>query len=152
MEFLERIKKIRKKKGYSQKDMADKLNLSVSGYGKIETGENILSVDRFLNICRILEINSYRDLLPEINSDLIEKFNITLLSVIGSNNMIRSNSIYINRIVEKRIEVLKNEDKDINDIISDLEIISAYLTMTNKEILRSDISLRELLDKIKAID
>lgn len=152
MEFLERIKKIRKKKGYSQKYMAEKLNLSVSGYGKIETGENILSVERFLNICRILEISSYRDLLPEINSSLIEKFNITLLSVIGSNNMIRSNSIYINRIVEKRIEDLKNEDKDNNELISDLEIISAYFTMTNKEVLRSDISLRELLDKIMTID
>lgn len=152
MEFLERIKKIRKQKGYSQQYMADRLNLTVSGYGKIETGENVLSLERFLNICRILEVTSYRDIIPDINPSLTEDFTLSLSSVIGSIKMIRSNSIYIKGIVEKRIEYLKNEGKYNNELISDLEIISVFFTMTDKETLRSNNSLSEMLDKIKYKD
>lgn len=44
---INKIKKVRKEKGFTQKDIADKLGISQVAYSKIEKGEVELGVDRF---------------------------------------------------------------------------------------------------------
>ena len=53
--ILEKIKDIRKQKGYSHEYMAHQLDMSQPAYSKIEKNETVLSVDRLYKIAEILE-------------------------------------------------------------------------------------------------
>lgn len=56
MENIEnKIKKLRKKKGYTQSFMAEKLGLSIRAYSKIERGETQLTINRLSEIALILD-------------------------------------------------------------------------------------------------
>ncbi len=54
----ERIKQIRFNKGLTQDNMADMLNISQNAYHKLENGRCKMSLRKFINICKILEIEA----------------------------------------------------------------------------------------------
>jgi transcriptional regulator with XRE-family HTH domain len=56
MKIHEKIKFLRKSKGWTQEEMADKLNLSVNGYAKIEQGKTDLQVSRMEQIANAFGI------------------------------------------------------------------------------------------------
>ena len=51
------IKKIRVEKGLSQQSMANKMNMVVSAYGKIERGQTKLTIERLKEIGGILRMD-----------------------------------------------------------------------------------------------
>ena len=53
---VEKIKDIRKNKGYSHEYMAHELDISQVAYSKIEKLETKLSVERLFKIAEILEV------------------------------------------------------------------------------------------------
>jgi len=53
--IIKKITEIRTRKGFSYENMAHDLDLSTSAYRKIETGETKLTVERLVDISRILE-------------------------------------------------------------------------------------------------
>lgn len=53
----ETIRKIRELKNYSQSYMAERLGLSVSGYGKIERNETELTLTRIKQIADVFEMD-----------------------------------------------------------------------------------------------
>lgn len=73
--IIKKIAEIRSKKGFSYENMAHDLDLSTSAYRKIETGETKLTVERLLDISKILETpldelletNSQKNFNQEIN-------------------------------------------------------------------------------------
>ncbi len=58
MTLAERLKKERNKKGLSQKELADKLDMNARTYASYERGERDISTSVLLNICRTLNISS----------------------------------------------------------------------------------------------
>lgn len=56
MDILKKIRDIRKSRGYTQNDMANKLNMARTTYQAIENGVNNLKIDDFFAIVKILEI------------------------------------------------------------------------------------------------
>lgn len=52
------IRKARRAKSWTQKEMAEKLNISESGYKKLEYGINKLTLARFLQICNVLNLDA----------------------------------------------------------------------------------------------
>jgi transcriptional regulator with XRE-family HTH domain len=52
---MNRLRHLRKAKGYSQKELADKMGLTLAAISKWETGYNEPSVDDIGRLCRILE-------------------------------------------------------------------------------------------------
>ena len=57
MNINEKIRRIRESKEWSQKQMAEKLNMSLNGYAKIERGETKLYLDKLEQIAQILDID-----------------------------------------------------------------------------------------------
>ncbi|MFI3221996.1 MAG: helix-turn-helix transcriptional regulator, partial [Methylococcaceae bacterium] len=49
----EKIKFIRQLKGWSQEDMAEKLAMSINGYGSIERGETNVNLSRLEQIAQL---------------------------------------------------------------------------------------------------
>ena len=62
-QLRQNIRDIREDKHLTQADMAEKLNLSETGYAKIERGESKLNIDRIQQIANVLEVN-LADLIP----------------------------------------------------------------------------------------
>jgi transcriptional regulator with XRE-family HTH domain len=75
-EILVRLRQIREQKAIKQDFMADKLNMTRQGYSKIENGISILSVERLLKICEILEVSPIEIIYGEqANQVALEKYN-----------------------------------------------------------------------------
>jgi transcriptional regulator with XRE-family HTH domain len=62
--ILKRIRETRKQRGYSLENMATELNISDSAYRKIENNQTKLSLEKFLQITKILDV-SINDLVGE---------------------------------------------------------------------------------------
>lgn len=56
MQVFEKIAWLRKIKGWSQEDIAERLGMSATGYGKIERGETDIPLSRLEQLSGILEI------------------------------------------------------------------------------------------------
>ena len=122
MELSDQIKFIRSSKGWTQEDVAEKLDISTHAYSKIERGETDVNFSRLQQIAKVMEIE-----LPDLLG-LSEKniFNFT-----GDNNtqfhhwQINSSSIEhtekANLIIEqqkKEIDYLKQQVSDLRMIIN----------------------------------
>ena len=51
-----RIKQTRKAKGYTQEQLAEKMNVSIAYLSKVETGKIHLNLERLSEICGLLEV------------------------------------------------------------------------------------------------
>ena len=56
---MSKIKEIRTKKGYTQEDIARKLDVTLRHYQNIETGKTIPNVITGLKMAKLLNINPY---------------------------------------------------------------------------------------------
>jgi transcriptional regulator with XRE-family HTH domain len=63
MNVGEKIKKLRELKNYTQQYMADQLDISQSGYGKIERNETDISISKLEKIAKILDTDIYTVLI-----------------------------------------------------------------------------------------
>ena len=56
-DIVKRLVSVRKEKGYTQAEMAEKLNITQVQYGRYESGKSDLSLTKFIELLRILDIN-----------------------------------------------------------------------------------------------
>lgn len=153
MIILQHIKERRKKKGYNQKYMADQLHISASGYAKIESGENVLSVERFLDICRILEVNSYNQVLPAINEDSVEEIEKILLTAGMAFKIIHHNAMHLVKLIDQLQENYKiQEPAKSSEFIGDIDLIIEYLKTISSESSKNGYSLTSIKELIELID
>ena len=73
--IISNIKKFRELKNITREQIADELELSASGYSKIERGEIELSVTRLMQIANVLDI----EVSKIMNFDVTTIFNISNL-------------------------------------------------------------------------
>ena len=57
MSVNEKTRKIREAKDWSQEQMAEKLNMSLNGYAKIERGESKIYLDKLEQIAQVFDID-----------------------------------------------------------------------------------------------
>ncbi len=74
MQVLENIRFIRQLKGWSQEDMAEKLDMSLNGYGSIERGDTDVQLSRLEKIANTFEIS------------LLQLFNLNEKSIFNQTN------------------------------------------------------------------
>jgi transcriptional regulator with XRE-family HTH domain len=85
MEVHEKIRYLRESKNWSQEEMAEKLNMSPSGYSKIERGETKVAIPKLIKIAEMLEVDLI-ELIP------LDGKNVYL---IGTNHGNNNNSCHI---------------------------------------------------------
>lgn len=81
------IQYFREKKQYTQEQMAEKLDIPISTYGKIERGETAIIHKQLRNIADILEVEVYQ-LLPDHNINYFENnnFHIDVVGAVSANH------------------------------------------------------------------
>lgn len=151
-EILKNIKQLRLKKGYSQKEMAERLNLSVSGYGKIENGENYLSVEFLIKICNILEIKSYNEILPIINKINLKNIELSIYSTLKSHEKAYKLSETIREYINSYKEEINKDLPDVHRLLTYINGIDGFFELVMMEVNKSNNELRELLLVIYEID
>ena len=57
MSVNEKVRKIREAKDWSQEQMAEKLDMSLNGYAKIERGESKIYLDKLEQIAQVFDID-----------------------------------------------------------------------------------------------
>lgn len=57
MSINEKIRKLREAKAWSQEQMAEKLNMSLNGYAKIERGESKIYLEKLEQIAQVFDID-----------------------------------------------------------------------------------------------
>ncbi|WP_386693529.1 helix-turn-helix domain-containing protein [Lonepinella sp. MS14435] len=111
----QKIRLMREEHNWSQEEMAEKLNMSPSGYAKFERGETRLYLDKLEKIAHIFNI------------DLTELLNERNICVLISENSQQSSNYYgDNNAILLELEKLKVADEFKNQIIQqkDNEIAS----------------------------
>ena len=114
MKIGDKIKKLRELKNYTQQYMAEEMDLSLSGYGKIERNETDISISRLEKIAKILNT----DVSSILNFDDKHIFNITDNK--QANISLGDQNINQMEIIEKIISIYKEEIQFLKDIINDL--------------------------------
>jgi len=107
--IISNIKKFRELKNITREQIADELELSASGYSKIERGEIELSVTRLLQIANVLDI----EVAKIMNFDVTTIFNISNNS--GMNGQVSGNNYTNNKdeYLEKYVKILESENESL---------------------------------------
>lgn len=121
MESNQQIKLIRKSLKLSQKDFGDKIGLSNTAISKLETGENSLTEQNILSICRTYNVN--RDWLETGDGEMFLAADGDLIAMIddlmtGENDFAKS--------VFRQFAKFSDEDwqrmqKFCEDVIADIK-------------------------------
>ena len=114
---LKMIKRIREDNNISREEMADKLNMSLSGYAKIERGEVALTILRLEQIGQILNYTSTEIIEMGNQNTLIlcptiKKNTIPIQS--SDSLQLSDKDLYI-QFLEKRIHELKQRSQELEE-------------------------------------
>ncbi len=117
--IIKKIAEIRSKKGFSYENMAQDLDLSTSAYRKIETGETKLTVERLVDISKILEtpLNDLLDTESQKNFNQEIRENATGYQAVDNENIYYEYS----EVSKKLIEVYEQQIKDLKAEIEHLK-------------------------------
>ncbi|MDO9795013.1 helix-turn-helix transcriptional regulator, partial [Glaesserella parasuis] len=87
MNVHEKIRKLRETKLWSQEQMAEKMNMSLNGYARIERGETKLHLDKLEQIAQILDVDIVNLISPDDRNVCLQiGDNIHLSPVYQGNN------------------------------------------------------------------
>jgi len=53
-----RIQSLRKQRGYTQEELADKMNVSIQMISNLERGNKAIRIDNLINLCQILNASA----------------------------------------------------------------------------------------------
>ena len=118
MPIHEKIRLLRQVKGLTQEEVADKLNLSVNGYGKIERGECDVNLTRLEQLAGVFGIEAI-ELLGMTDKNV---FNLSCTSTCTNycSNTMETQNNYSNSLppesqseIEKLQLILQLKDKEI---------------------------------------
>ncbi len=104
-EITENIKKFRELKNFTREVMADKLEMSVSGYSKLERGDVELTVNKLFKIAELLEVSVSQIL----NFDASQIFNVSNNHVVNGVEVKEQHNHYIDEYKDKYIQLLEAE-------------------------------------------
>jgi hypothetical protein len=137
MSVNEKIRKVRESKAWSQEQMAEKLNMSLNGYVKIERGETKLYLDKLEQIAQVFDIDVV-ELMQSDGQNIRFQIESPLGSVYqggGETQMLieierlkleLSHAREKEGLLNKLLEQKDDEIKMLKDVISNIKAINPY--------------------------
>lgn len=113
-----KIKKFRELKNLTQEHLAQEINMSVSGYSRIERDEVKVTIDKLEKISNVLGVK-VEDLMRFDDSLVFNNYgNATEQSF--SYNQINNDVSKIEALYQEQIKILKDEIKHLRDLVKKL--------------------------------
>lgn len=125
MQVHEKISLLRKVKGWTQEQMAERLEMSLHGYANIERGETDVQFSRLEQISQILSIE-LKDLLDFDDKSVF----MNNIASPNSHNYINSSAKNLEHELEKASLIIAQQNNEIENLkqqISQLQEINALL-------------------------
>lgn len=136
MEVFEKIRFIRMFKGYSQEQMAEKLEMALNGYAKIEQGKVDINLSRLKQISETLGV------------ELAQLFGLNEKNVFNFIEYFHNTSIFQNGIYQFSAEHQQQSNNSTSDqTICKHELEKAYLIIEQKE--KEIAYLKEIIELMK---
>ena len=130
MEVHEKIRFLRESKDWSQEEMAEKLNMSLSGYSKIERGDTKISIPKLKKIAGIFETELMELMfLGEKNVYFTRNENSNNVHVIGSAELAFENQKQ-QLIIEHLKATLQHKNTEIANQKEIIELLKSKSTQT----------------------
>lgn len=104
-EAIENIKKFRELKNITREEFADQLEMSLSGYSKLERGEVELTVTKMYRIADLLEVSVSQIL----NFDASQIFNVSNNQIVNGVEVKEQINNYQDEYKDKYIKLLEAE-------------------------------------------
>lgn len=122
----QRIRRFREKKGFSQDYMALELEISQASYARLENGDTQLSVERLMQIAKILQVH-FSQLVGEEPQNVFHQQNNSGPSGYFEKieNLYTENSKTIEKLLESKDETIAQLQKEIDflrNLLADREI------------------------------
>lgn len=133
MDVHDKIRTMRQINQWTQEDMADKLNISVNGYAKLENGKTKLNLEKLQKIAQIFNI----DLI-----ELISSKERTFIGLIGDNNHNISNYLGTN-------EELSQENEKLKLVILHKEELLQSKSELITKLIDENNALKEIIELLK---
>ena len=109
----EKIRVLRKMNQLSQEEMAEKMNMSRSGYAKLERGESKLNFERLKQIADIFQVNLVELIAMANGTSFNFNENATQSNYYGDSGKLTSEIEKLNFIIQHQQELLAQKDKEI---------------------------------------
>lgn len=124
MEVHEKIRFLREAKNWSQEDMAEKLNMSISGYSKIERGATKAYIPKLKQIAEVLDVDLI-ELIPLDGGNIYLYSNHTNNGshIIGSPSELTFELQKLQLINQHQHEIIAQKDKDIARLETIIELL-----------------------------
>lgn len=110
LNYYDKIRKIRENRGYKQEFVADQLNITQRTYSNIESGKTQLTVERLIEIVRILDTSLSEIFEYEGNTILNNNFNDTSTKNKGGNLICKTEDFEEQKKLYERIILMKDEE------------------------------------------
>ncbi len=113
-----RIAEIRKDKGYTQEFVAEKADISLQYYSRIERGKNKPTIDTLVNILNTLECTADEVLCDSINSDIKfinAELNVLLENCSSAEAEIITEQVYALKKFIENVKMLKGANHNVYD-------------------------------------
>ncbi len=124
MSTQENIRNLREEHNLSQDDMAEKLGMSVNGYGKIERGQSDLSLKRLQQIAEVFDIDV---------SEIVKSTDKEMALVIGENHGVMQNNYHADSTeIEKLTLIIQHQQEKINDLKDIVSQKDEYIKLLKK--------------------
>ncbi|MDD2814756.1 MAG: helix-turn-helix domain-containing protein [Thiotrichaceae bacterium] len=127
MDIGKKMNLVRTLRGWSQEEMAEKLNMSVTGYAKIERGETKLHIPRLEKIADVLGIE-----LKDLFEDEKNNFSFHDRSIQYYQSHINS-AIELTQELEKMHLLVEKKDSEIALLTQQIEDLRMMLGLLNKQ-------------------
>lgn len=124
MNIAQKIKRIRQSKEFSQDYMASKLGISQRAYGKMESGEIKIDVNKLQQIAQVLDIEAGE--LINTEEYQTNNFNNNKITNAVVNHFAEENNKFKNEILvvlKEQINTLKEQLKEKDKHIQSLQLI-----------------------------
>ncbi len=128
MKTNEKLRQLREMQNWSQEEMAEKMQMSASGYAKIERGDSTLNIERLEQIAQIFNID-IADLMSQnkgfvfVVGDYDYGDNNNIHYYTTTDTIIRENE-KLKLIIEHKDELLKQQKREIsllNELVKTLK-------------------------------
>ena len=115
MEVHDKIRTLREVNQWTQEEMAEKLEMSVNGYSKIERGKSSINLDKLRQIAQIFNIDVV-ELLAEQNRSFFFSIGDNTNNhhnIIGSDEMLVFENEKLRSLLDAKEELIRQKDSEI---------------------------------------
>jgi transcriptional regulator with XRE-family HTH domain len=140
MPIHEKIRLLRKVKGLTQEEVADKLNMSVNGYGKIERGNCSVNLARLEELAELFEVEPL-ELLGSVDKNVFNLSYTNNTDIHLDTQTNHNNSTFGNSELQAEIEklqlIIQLKDKEIelkDEKISHLRDVNKLLGAKDSDV------------------